>query len=595
VTARLTLIMMVLAVAACGPPAPAPGLPATMQEPSAQVLREAATEFHTVRDGFLEWYYEAYPVRASELGIRTHDARLTALDRVAVQRRIGALLDWQADLRRVPLRLMREGDRSEYAVLDFAIRAELLALEEVRRHAVDPREYTSLLRRGLMAVAEGRDAPVAERTDALRARMAAGPALLDAARANLRTPARIWTELAIEETRGLMAYLEEELPGRLGAPDEAAALAALEPARSTLMAALREHAEWLETTLLPASTGEFRLGRYLLGRVLLYDGHVDLSIQELERQNDERLADYQARLEALAAEMDASRSPGAILDSIGRLWPEPGAVLPAVREMVAEARAWTLAADVVTIPGEVVPDVRASPVAAVRGLMEVRAAGPFGDPSTGAVLHVVSPRPESPDARARQRTTPASVPALRVAALHETFPGDLVRRLHAPAITGRVSRVFTPRTVTDGWAHYAEQMALEEGFRAGDQAIRLVQLRRAVHGHALWDATLQLHAHGQPLDRVVERFARSAYVDAATAREEVLRATHDPLIMAGALGRAQILELRAAYQRFQQEREETFSLKEFHDRILQLALPLPLATEALMPAPVQRPTRGTRP
>jgi hypothetical protein len=594
VTARTALIMMVLALA-CGPPAPPPGLPATMQEPSAQVLREAATEFHTVRDGFLEWYSEAYPVRASELGIHAHDARLTAMDRVAVQRRIGALLDWQADLRRVPVRLMREGDRSEYAVLDFAIRAELLALEEVRRHAVDPREYTSLLRRGLMAVAEGRHAPVAERMDALRARMAAGPALLGAARTNLRTPARIWTELAIEETRGLMAYLEEELPGRLGAPDEATALAALEPARGTLMAALQEHAEWLETTLLPASTGEFRLGRYLLGRVLLYDGHVDLSLQELERQNDERLADYRARLEALAAEMDAARSPGAILDSIGRLSPEPEDVLPAVREMLAEARAWTVEADVVTVPGEVLPDVRASPAATVRGLMELVAAGPFGDPPTDAVLHVASPRPASPDAGAPQRTTPASVPALRVATLHETFPGDLVRRLHAPAITGRVSRVFAPRTFTDGWADYAEQMALDEGFRTGDQAIRLVQLRRAVHGHALWDATLQLHAQGQPLDRVVERFARTAYVDAATAREEVLRATYDPLIMAGALGRGQILELRAAYQRFQEERDETFSLKEFHDRILQLALPLPLATEELIPAPVQRPTRRTRP
>jgi hypothetical protein len=593
VTERITLIVLVLIMAACGPPAPPSGLPAPMQEPSTQVLREAATAFHTVRDGFLEWYYEAYPVRASELGIHTHDARLTAMDRLAVQRRIAALLDWQADLRRVPIRLMREGDRSEYAVLDFAIRAELLSLEEVRRHAVDPREYTTLLRRGLMAVAEGRHAPMAERTEALQARMAAAPALLDAARANLRAPARIWTELAIEETRGLVAYLEEELPGRLGAPDEATALAALDPARGALTAALAEHAEWLETTLLPASTGEFRLGRYLLGRVLLYDGHVDLSIQELERQNNERLAEYRTRLEALAAEMDASRPPGAILDSIGQLSPEPDAVVPAVRELMAEARAWTLAADVVTVPGEAVPHVRASPAATVRGLLELWTAGPFGEPPTGAVLHVAIPQSESPETPARQGTTLVGVPAIQAATLHETFPGDFVRRLRAPTITGRVARVFAPRTFTDGWAHYAEQMALEEGFRTGDQAIRLVQLRRAIHGHALWDATLQLHAQGQPLDRVIERFARTAYVDAATAREEVLRASYDPLIIAGALGRAQILELRAAYQRFQEEREETFSLKEFHDRILQLALPLPLATEALMPAPVQRPTRRT--
>jgi hypothetical protein len=594
VTARATIIMIMLAVAACGPPAPPPGLPATMQEPSAQALREAATAFHTVRDGFLEWYYEAYPVRASELGINLHDAQLTAMDRVAVQRRIGALLDWQADLRRIPVQLMRDEDRSEYAVLDFALRGELLNLEEVRRHAVDPREYTSLLTRGLVTVAEGRHAPVAERAEALRARMEAAPALLAAARTNLRAPARIWTELAVEETRGLMAYLEEELPGRLGAPDEAAALAALEPARGELVAALRDHAEWLETTLLPTSTGEFRLGRYLFGRVLLYDGHVDLSIQELERQNDDRMAEYRTRFEAVAAEIDASRTPRAILDSIGQLTPDVDAVVPTARDMVAEARAWTQAAGVVTIPREGVPDVRASPAYLVHGLTDLRAPGPFGDPSVDAVYHVAVPQPEWPEARQRRQLSRLSQPALRAATLRETFPGDYVRRLHGPGVAGQVSRVFTPRTFADGWADYAEQMALDEGFRDGDLAIRLVQLRRALHGHGLWDAAIQLHAQGQPLDRVVERFARTAHVDPAIARQEVLRATYDPLIMAGALGRAQILELRAAYERFQEEREETFSLREFHDRILQLALPLPLATEALMPAPVQRPTRRTR-
>jgi hypothetical protein len=594
VTARATIITIMFALAACGPPSPPPGLPATMQEPSAQALREAATAFHTVRDGFLEWYYEAYPVRASELGIHLHDAQLTAMDRVAVQRRIGALLDWQADLRRIPVQLMRDGDRSEYAVLDFALRGELLSLEEVRRHAVDPREYTSLLTRGLVTVAEGRHSSVAERTEALRARMEAAPALLAAARTNLRAPARIWTELAVEETRGLVAYLEEELPGRLGAPDEAAALAALEPARGELVAGLRDHAEWLETTLLPASTGEFRLGRYLFGRVLLYDGHVDLGIQELERQNDDRMAEYRTRFEAVAAEIDASRTPQAILDSIGQLTLELDAVVPTARDMMAAARAWTQAADVVTIPREGLPDVRASPAYRVHGLTDLLAPGPFGDPSVGAVYLVAVPEPEWPEARQRRQLSRLSQPALRVATLRETFPGDYVRRLHQPGVTGQVSRVFTPRTFGDGWADYAEQMALDEGFREGDLAIRLIQLRRALHGHALWDAAVQLHAQGQPLDRVVERFARTAHVDPAVARQEVLRATYDPLIMAGALGRAQILELRAAYERFQEEREETFSLREFHDRILQLALPLPLATEALMPAPVQRPTRRPR-
>lgn len=593
--ARFTLITL-LAVAGCGPSTPPPRPSIPMQEASPQAIRDAATAFQTVREGFLEWYYEANPVRASELGIRLHDARLTAVDRVSIQRRIDALLDWQADLRRIPVHLMRDDDRADYAVLDFALRAELLSLEEVRRYSVDPRQYTDLIARGISAVVAARNAPAAERAEALRGRLTAAPDVLATARQSLRSPARIWTELAMEEARGLVVYLEDQLPGLLAGPAGAGtSVAALEPARSELVAALREHIDWLENTLLPASTGDFRLGRYLFARMLHYDAHVDMSVQELERLNEERISEYRDRLEAVAAEIDPARTVREILDSIARPQLEADAVLPTAQEMMMAARAWTLAADVVTVPRDGVPDVRSAPPFAARALTDLVAPGPFDDPSVGAVFRVAVPGPDWPEARQRPHATPLSRPTLQLAAVHETFPGEYVRRLHQPGAPTDLARVFTPRTLVDGWGHYAEQMAVDEGFGGGDPAVRLVQLRRALHGHALWYASLHLHALGEPIDRVVQRFMRIAEVDEAYARSEVIRVTYDPLLLAGALGRTQIMELRAAYTRFQEEREEAFVLKDFHDRFLQLGLPLPLATEGLMPAPPVRPTSRMRP
>lgn len=592
--ARLTLITL-LAAAGCGPSTPPPRASIPMQEASPQAIRDAATAFQTVREGFLEWYYEANPVRASELGIRLHDARLTAVDRPSIQRRIDALLDWQADLRRIPVHLMREDDRADYAVLDFALRAELLSLEEVRRFTVDPRQYTDLLARGIVAVVEARNAPAGERVEALRGRLTAAPDVLATARENLRSPARVWTELAIEETRGLIEYVEDTLPGLLAADGGGAPAAELEPARSELVAALREHVAWLENSLLPASTGDFRLGRYLFARILHYDMHADMSVQELERLNEERIVDHRERLEAVAAEIDPTRGVREILDSISRPQLETGAVLPAAREMMMAARAWTLAADVVTVPRHGVPEVRSAPPFAVRGLTDLVAPGPFDDPSVGAAFRVAMPTPERPEVRRRGHSRLLSPPALQLAAVHETFPGEYVRRLHQPGASTDLARVFTPRTFEDGWRYYAEQMAVDEGLGDGDPAVRLLQLRRALHGHALWYASLHLHALGEPIDRVVQRFMRIAEVDEEYARSEVIRVTYDPLLLAGALGRTQIVELRATYERYQEERDEAFVLKDFHDRLLQLALPLPLATEGLMPAPPTRPTSRMRP
>jgi uncharacterized protein (DUF885 family) len=592
VKARLTLITL-LAAAGCGPSTPPPRPSIPMQEASPQAIRDAAAAFQTVREGFLEWYYEANPVRASELGIRLHDARLTAVDRPSIQRRIDALLDWQADLRRIPVHLMREDDRADYAVLDFALRAELLSLEEVRRFTVDPRQYTDLIARGIVAVVEARNAPAEERVEALRGRLAAAPDVLATARENLRSPARAWTELAIAETRGLIEYVEDTLPGLLagaGAP-----AAALEPARSELVTALREHVDWLENSLLPASTGDFRLGRYLFARILHYDMHADMSVQELERLNEERIVEHRERLEAVAAEIDPTRGVREILDSITRPQLDTGAVLPTAGEMMMAARAWTLAADVVTVPGHGVPDVRSAPPFRVRGLTGLVAPGPFDDPSVGAAFLVALPSAAWPEARRRGHSRLLSPPALQLAAVHETFPGEYVRRLHGPGAVTELARVFTPRTFEDGWRHYAEQMAVDEGLGDGDPAVRLLQLRRALHGHALWYASLHLHALGAPIDRVVQRFMRIAEVDEEYARNEVIRVTYDPLLLAGALGRTQIMELRATYERYQEERDEAFVLKDFHDRLLQLALPLPLATEGLMPSPPARPASRMRP
>jgi hypothetical protein len=114
-----------------------------LREPSPQMLERAATDFRTLRDGFLEWYYEVNPSDRASSGSGPMTTRLPAMDRVSLQRRIDALLDWESELTGISLTLLREGDRLDYAMMEFGIRAELLELEELRRWALDPVAYTA--------------------------------------------------------------------------------------------------------------------------------------------------------------------------------------------------------------------------------------------------------------------------------------------------------------------------------------------------------------------------------------------------------------------------------------------------------------------
>jgi uncharacterized protein (DUF885 family) len=158
-----------------------------------------------------------------------------------------------------------------------------------------------------------------------------------------------------------------------------------------------------------------------------------------------------------------------------------------------------------------------------------------------------------------------------------------VQLLYEQQIPTEVRKVFTPASLVEGWAHYAEQMMVDEGLGGDDPGIRLGQLRRALQRHARWDAGLSMHAFGDSVAAAAERFQEIAYFAPFPALRETQRGTYNPTYLYYALGRMQILKLREDYRRHLEARGEEFSLRDFHDRFLRLGLPVPLAREALMP------------
>lgn len=574
---KARLLIGAVALLSCGP-SPDAGQP--QQRPAGGAVRvteaeveEATADFQELRESFLEAYLEWRPVRATELGVHDHDDRMPAMDRRGTQRRIDQVLGWLGELEAIPPAHLAGEDRTDYAVLEYGLRSELLELEETRSWTRDPRLYTETIARGIAAVAEREYAPLRDRVASIVARMDASHDALAAARTNLSAPPLVWTELAVEETRGLIDFLAQDLGAVLavqGAEQGGAAvdLEALTESRDRLIASLNEHLEWLESSLLPESNGDFRLGRYLFERKLLYEEHISLSVAQLDQLNERAIGEHQERVTRVAAEIDAGRTPGAILDSLGRERPEPGALLDAARQMTVDAREWVDRSGVVPLLTTDRPTVRETPSYVRADLASLDAPGPFEAGAREAFYNV----PVSLD-----------YTALRNVTLHETYPGRYVQAAYAREVDSEIRRVFLSRSFVGGWAHYAEQMALDEGYGGDDPTLRLAQLRRALERHARWYAALHLHAFDTPLEQIVERFMEIAHLDEAQARREVIRGTHDPTYLSEALGRMQIVDIRNDYRERQEAQGGTFSLSEFHAQLLMLGLPLPLAREEMLP------------
>jgi uncharacterized protein (DUF885 family) len=582
---RILLAAALLGVAACQTPA----VRGPVGTPRPVAPDDAEMEYGAVAREFLAWYLAANPTRATALGIHAHDHALPDLTAAAIARRGAALRGWLARLQAIPVEPLDPDSRFDHRILDHAIRAELLDLEEVRPWRSSPGAYVGPVAGGVSALAVREFAPLEVRVRALVSRLEAVPALLAAGRRNLTEVPESWIAPGVANARGTASFLRASLPGLL----EGQGMAALDPELRRAMedAALRAAAEmeafadWMAGDLLPRASGDFRLGRELYERKLLYEEHFALSADSLREINRRAIDEYRARVEQVAAAVDPGRTAERIMDSIARLYPAPDRLVSTAARMVQETRAFVVERDIVTLPSDGLPTVRESPEYARGGFASMSTPGPFETVATEAFYNVTNVDPAWTEEQRHQHLTYFNHAGLLGITVHEAFPGHFVQLLYRQFVPTDVRKVFAPATLVEGWAHYTEQMMVDEGLGGGDPGIRLGQLRRALQRHARWDAAVGMHAFGEEIPEVVERFAEIAYFAPFPALREVQRGTSDPMYLSYALGRMEILRLREDYRRMKEARGERFSLRDFHDAFLRLGLPIPLAREAMLGTP----------
>jgi uncharacterized protein (DUF885 family) len=547
----------------------------------------ADAEYTRFAREYLDAYYAAHPVRATNLGLHAHDTRLPELTAEAFQRRAEALHGWLARLERLERSTLTGDAVFDVRILENALRAELLSLEETREWQRDPMFYNSLLASGLSSLTQREFAPVEERMRSLMARMAGVPAVVASAKANLRDVPKPWAEQALRDTRGTVGFLRTDLPKALEAQGLARVDAALRQEFSTVLARATAEVEgfarWQEQELLPKANGDFRLGRALFEKKLALEEHVALTAEQLRDINERAIREYQAWVAKEAARVDATKSPAEVMDALVHDHPTAEELIPTARKQLEECQRFVLEKGLLTLPSERLPTVRETPPYARMGFASMDTPGPFETRATEAFYNITNVEAGWTEEQKAQHLTYFNHAGLLGITVHEAMPGHFVQLLYEAQIPTEVRKVFTPTSLVEGWAHYVEQMMVDEGFGGGAPAVRLGQLRRALQRHARWYAGLSMHAFGESVEGAAKRYAEIAYFEPFPALREVQRGTFNPTYLYYALGRMQILKLREDYRRYLEARGQTFSLRDFHDRFLRLGLPVSLARQVLMP------------
>jgi len=156
-------------------------------------------------------------------------------------------------------------------------------------------------------------------------------------------------------------------------------------------------------------------------------------------------------------------------------------------------------------------------------------------------------------------------PVMLAVAVHEVWPGHFMQHLWTPLLSSKIRKVLGCGTSGEGWAHYTEQMMLDEHVAKDDPKMRLGQLQDALLRDARYIVGIKMHTQGMTTAEAEDFFAKEGYQTHSIGSRETKRGTADPTYLVYTLGKLQIMKLREDYK---QKMGDKFSLQDFHDKFM---------------------------
>jgi uncharacterized protein (DUF885 family) len=207
--------------------------------------------------------------------------------------------------------------------------------------------------------------------------------------------------------------------------------------------------------------------------------------------------------------------------------------------------------------------------------------GPYEDKATEAFYYVTPPETEWDAKHKDEHLRAFNTSVMAIITIHEAYPGHYIQFLNAKQFPTKTRKILFCSSNAEGWAHYSEQMMLEEGFGNGDPRVRLAQLEEALLRDARYIVGIKLHTAGWTVEQGAKFFEEKAFQEPANAYEEARRGAYNPTYLYYTLGKLQIYKLRDDYRA---AKGSSYSLKTFHDEFVrQGGIPIKIIRRILLP------------
>jgi hypothetical protein len=437
-------------------------------------------------------------------------------------------------------------DEAQLAAFERLVRLELGELE---LHRANPLYHVAALD---VSCYDREYAPAEQRAEARRRHLAAWPDAVDAAVTALDRVAGPVAEALLPAAKGLTADLDNSG----GDP--------------VVERALDAHKRLVAHLEAAAADGhpDAALGRDALERLLSTGEALEADLGRLEERADAERDRLRAILDDACGHLGPGQPTAEVVAGLLDDHPDTGGVLREAEALTAEAIAFTLERDLVPgLDGECL--VAPSPPSRRWALAMMSWAAPY-EPDAPSRYYISPPEPDWPPSEQDDWLKVFSRTTLPAITVHEVAPGHFAHGRRLRQLTSDVRRTLHSLSFVEGWAHYVEEVCIEEGFRAGDPRFAAGVALEALQRVTRLAVSIGTHAGTMSVADGAARFEADAFCYGPAARAEAARATFDPTYGRYTWGKLEILRLRdQARSRW----GAGYSHARFHDALLRLGSP----------------------
>jgi uncharacterized protein (DUF885 family) len=531
----------------------------------------AADDFAHFVDRYLDDFARRHSSIAAGNGIHDHDDRLDDFSAAGIRDEIASLERDRATLAAFDSTKLTPDERVDRRILSGIIDGWLLEQRTLANWRRNPMLYAAALSDGVHNLMTMESDPAPVRMRRVIAKLKQVPSLLAAARANISNPPRLFAERGASMMSAAADMLGKDLDLAFAADPNAALRDTLRRAADAAIPQIRAYVAVIRREVIPRATGDFAIGADNVARRYQAEELIDTPLPRLVAIGERELARLQSEFRTAANALAPGRDPQETWRAVRRDHPRAADVVAATQRIVDSLAAFVVSRGIASLPpNERVVVAHAPPFDL--GFASMHASPPLEKHPVKSVFYISDTRPDLTSGDEEAWLERFNYASLANTAAHEAIPGHWLHSTYMRRTPGKVRRIWIglnpfpqPSSGQDGWAHYAEQMVLDEGFSAGNPRQRLAQLSDALTRVCRLLAGIKLHSHQWTLDDAQRCFEREAYVAAPAARREAERGTYDPTYGGYFIGKMAILKLRADYAA---KRGAAVTLRDFHERFM---------------------------